>query len=118
MRDLSGVQHGAAREFLRRRRRPYDGWSGPLREPARPGAVDLGAIALEAERVVAIGANRVPVPEPGFPFPARRAERPEAPRPTMTFAARHEVTSRRLQPGRWSVSGAGLQPGLWTACGA
>jgi hypothetical protein len=89
MRDPSGVQPVAANEFLRRGRRPHDGRGRALPEPARPGAVDLGAIALEAKRVVAIGADLAPVPEPGVPFPARRAECPEAPRPTMTFAARH-----------------------------
>jgi hypothetical protein len=53
---------------------------------------------LEAQRVVAIGANLAPVPEPGFPLLAGRAECPETARPTVTLAARHPRPPDRPLP--------------------
>jgi hypothetical protein len=39
--------------------------------------------------VVAIRTNLAAIPEPGFPFVARRAESSEPPRLMVTFVARH-----------------------------
>jgi hypothetical protein len=79
-----------ARAGLRRsewgRHRPASAGFG---QPTGARAVDLAPVALEAERVVAIGADFLAIPGPGLPLLTRAAQDPVTFRPSATLATRH-----------------------------
>lgn len=84
MRDVLFVEDPATDGVLmskrRRHRRRY-----PTVQPAGPGPIDLPAVALEAESMVAIRPNFTAILEFGLPRLTHRAQDPETLRPTTAF---------------------------------
>jgi hypothetical protein len=74
MRELSFVQ--ATDGLLMSKRRPHARRDRRFGQSARPGTVDLPAVALEAECAVTIRTNLTAILESGFPLLARRAQGP------------------------------------------
>ena len=89
VRDLSCVQDLTAGSLLISEWRPHAPRGRRIAQPAPPGAIDLAAIALEAERVIPIGAHFPTIPESGLSLLARGARALDARGATTTFAAQH-----------------------------
>ena len=86
IREPSLVENPVTDGLLMPKRRPHAGWDRGLGESARPGTIDLIAVALKAECMVTIPTNLTAISESGFPFLTRRAQGPETLRPTVAFA--------------------------------
>ncbi len=96
--ELAFVKNPAASEVLMSEWGPRSQRGCRFGHPPRPGAIDLPPVALEAEGVVPVRTNLTAILESGFPLLARRAQGPDALRPTVKLLARHRRPPGRSRP--------------------
>ena len=99
MGNLLVIEDGVTNDVVTRALRPHAGQGRLVGQSASAGTVDCSSVALEAERVVAIGAHVAAIPESRLPLLACSAQDPDALRQAVTFGARH-----RRPPDRFGLA--------------